>query len=317
MIRLARRGFTLTELLVVIAIIGMLMALVVPAVMSARARAQVTQCMNNQKEIATAIQQYEGAKQHYPGWQETISVGTNRSYVNVPWAAVILEYLGRRDLWTARFNEPAVNPITGTPTTVVQLRCPSSASVNMWPLSYAANCGLPDVSTSRNPPDSPSNGVFHDHRRNLPLARQVMMSSSDIRDGTSHTILFSENNQAYQWANPTSDSFVLEWQVGLIWQPTLTALRINQDRSSMSIDLDHARPSSNHSGGVVAAFCDGHQSFLRDTIAYPILVQLMTPDGQRVTKAGDSVNSGSLVSVLAGLGIDWVRPLSEDDLKIE
>src|SRR5213593_486082 len=65
-----KRGFTLVELLVVIAIIGILVALLLPAVQAAREAARRTQCMNHLKQLATACMNHHDTYKYFPsgGW---------------------------------------------------------------------------------------------------------------------------------------------------------------------------------------------------------------------------------------------------------
>src|SRR5207249_469423 len=75
---MTRRGFTLIEVLVVICIVGVLAALLIPAVQAAREAARRIQCSNNMKQVALAMQSYLGSVGVFPpGYVSTILAPAN------------------------------------------------------------------------------------------------------------------------------------------------------------------------------------------------------------------------------------------------
>ena len=101
-----RGAFTLVELLVVIAIIGVLVALLLPAVQAAREAARRTQCQNNLKQLALGVLNYESANKVFPPsgqWGEGVPGkefnSTGDIYAN--WAALALPYLEQQTIYDA------------------------------------------------------------------------------------------------------------------------------------------------------------------------------------------------------------------------
>src|ERR1700676_3210772 len=100
-----KTGFTLIELLVVIAIIGILIALLLPAVQQVREAASKLQCANNLKQIGLALHSYHDANKQFPpgyidGNTNPASTPDNDVGPGWGWAAFLLPYLEERNVFT-------------------------------------------------------------------------------------------------------------------------------------------------------------------------------------------------------------------------
>jgi prepilin-type N-terminal cleavage/methylation domain-containing protein len=142
----SRDGFTLVETLVVVSIVGLLLALVLPAVQGAREAARRAQCANNLKQIGVALHAYEGHHQCFPPHQFVTrsGVGTGLSA-----HALILPYLDQRPLYDAiNFNfmrhddsfTPLIENRTARDTRLSAFLCPSDGEP-MHRNSYRFNSG--------------------------------------------------------------------------------------------------------------------------------------------------------------------------------
>ncbi len=101
-----RSAFTLVELLVVIAIIGILIALLLPAVQAAREAARLTQCSNNLKQIGLAVQSYHSTHGCFPAGN-ILEGDTSSARPRSTWALALLPYIEQQPLFDAfDFDEP-------------------------------------------------------------------------------------------------------------------------------------------------------------------------------------------------------------------
>jgi prepilin-type N-terminal cleavage/methylation domain-containing protein/prepilin-type processing-associated H-X9-DG protein len=146
----ARRGFTLIELLVVIAIIGILVALLLPAVQSARESARRTQCTNNLKQLALAVQSYIAQVNVLPAQTLDVAVYTAKGWQNqwcTSWTASLLPHFEEQTIFNSlNFNVPMLEqpptPFYGANTTFAlttlsTLLCPSESQYKTVSFSLA------------------------------------------------------------------------------------------------------------------------------------------------------------------------------------
>ncbi|RMF92407.1 MAG: DUF1559 domain-containing protein [Planctomycetota bacterium] len=203
--RLSRwRGFTLVELLVVIAIIGILIALLLPAVQAAREAARRSQCTNNLKQFALACQNYHDTNKVFPRYSY-ISFLQGAGEQRDPWRiwqgfsvhTMILPYIEQRSIyeqidwnrWDGWYRQEPGGGIDLWANVIEAYRCPSAEkppyhATNEWAggpgCNYAVSAG-PTLFWWRHNNSCP--GAFRP---------QLETAMADIKDGTSNTILAAD-----------------------------------------------------------------------------------------------------------------------------
>jgi len=211
-------GFTLIELLVVIAIIGVLIALLLPAVQAAREAARIASCSNNLKQMGMAVHTYHEAKGTFP--PGGITQGPCCSTLSgICWSISILPHMDQQGLFdrydSNAYNEDPVNqsvrqarvPVYMCPSEegVDQLDIPESGPGGAWGRnlyyrrgSYRAVNGSADVQIRWW--DNDQNGTAHG---GLPYGWRGIMhsvgtegltteSQADVKDGLSNTLMIGE-----------------------------------------------------------------------------------------------------------------------------
>jgi len=300
-----RAAFTLVELLVVITIIGMLMALLLPAVNSARESGRRIDCTNRLKNIAEAAHAFQVDNNYFPGYMMNVPVGntSNPTQTPTPWPIMLTRYLDKVDLWNSYV---AGNAISST-FYWDEMVCPSNPPLTnqgQW-LSYVTNCGLM-ASGSANNTNSADGVCFN--QTSSPQGPRNSTDSLETAKGSSYTLLFSENTlgiitgNSTGW-NQTTAANTVQY-CGMCWQniaaPSTApnvAQQPNGDHSDASPPAsgaaltDYARPSSNHPGGMVVVFADAHTHFLRQDVQYNVYQMLMVVNPQKADWPNGSPNS--------------------------
>ena len=197
------RGFTLVELLVVIAIIGILVALLLPAIQAAREAARRSSCINNLRQMGLAMLNYESSYKVFPPSDVLVpdtKTGLLTKSLSLSVHARLLPFVEESALrslvnFSVSYNDNANKPARDT--RVAMFLCPSDGgdyALAIHPTkgaatSYQANQGSGVVwSIPSNPSDPnyalwPPNGV---------LIRNGGVKAGDVIDGLSHTAAFAE-----------------------------------------------------------------------------------------------------------------------------
>jgi prepilin-type N-terminal cleavage/methylation domain-containing protein/prepilin-type processing-associated H-X9-DG protein len=296
---LPRRGWTLLELIVVLAIIGILIALLLPAVQHARESSRRANCGTNLKQLVLAVHSYESLHGCFPPSPAMRSYGVH---------AAVLPHLEMDDLERmldrnvgAEFADPKLRGLR-----VSSFVCPTDGGAVVMgdyaPTSYAANFGTGVQRYGYN-------GLFSPLESPITEWESGPVTAAEVTDGLSNTAALSEllvgDNSTHRlrtnWQtnlpHPASDQLEIfandceggAYVPGLpqgdhVWRgrPWLEG---NASRTLYNHVLPPNRPSctnagnvqlgaytaaSQHTGGVQVAFGDGRVSFMSETIDRPI-----------------------------------------------
>jgi prepilin-type N-terminal cleavage/methylation domain-containing protein len=293
----SRAAFTLIELLVVIAIIGVLVALIMPAVQSAREAANRTQCINNLKQLGLASQEYHDSFGGFPGgWYCDSTLDTNC----VPTLAQSYMWNGLSGLFVKlelgniynelNYSTPTndVSNVTGVRRTMNVFVCPSNrravttASTNtnntvskLGPSDYRGNMaagynatagvnptytqGTTDPTNTVDSNGLPLLGIFDNGLTYL----NSNVSLADVTDGSSNTILMGETLTG-TWAEASS-----------------CCVRTTIDRQVNKPIMIKGQNyytywMSKHPGCVNFLKCDGSVSTVTNQVNRLVLVKMMT-----------------------------------------
>src|SRR3954469_15351183 len=140
--RLSRKGFTLVELLVVIAIIGVLVALLLPAVQAAREAARRTQCTNNIRQLGLSVHNFHDVNLVFPASQDQW-INSKGVTIGCSWHTRILPFIEQQAVYQqynfdAAWDDTATNakPTTGIICTKIKgFLCPTAPAENTRPIN--------------------------------------------------------------------------------------------------------------------------------------------------------------------------------------
>ncbi len=315
-----RHGFTLVELLVVIAIIGILIALLLPAVQAAREAARRIQCTNHLKQIALALHSYASAigtfppaaildASDYPNTTYDVVANARSGRHGTSWMLQILPYLEQASLYDRwDFTENVVGNRGVAELDLAGFYCPTRRSaprrddLPMNPLGFSA--GGNDYGGCIGRANAWHNALPHSFSpRTKVLGGQTGSSGSnyagifipnqatafrDLSDGSSSTLLVGELQRLWgdtdEMGREAFKSFD-GWALGGVGTLFTTAFMPPDEVYLNTGGLNNGffeSPGSDHPGGANMAFADGAVRFFSENIDPRILDALGSRAGGEV-----------------------------------
>jgi prepilin-type N-terminal cleavage/methylation domain-containing protein len=290
-------GFTLVELLVVIAIIGVLVALLLPAIQASREAARRGSCGNNLKQIGLAIAQYQLSNKAFPSSSsdtletaETSFFDLNEENSRLSWGSLTLPYLelssvastmDRSEHALKGKNQFAAGSIVPT------YRCPSYSGADFsddnryaqldhkFAIGNYVALGCSTVGNLW--------GVDKDFKPDGIIIPGGAVTPAQVTDGLTHTVLITE----------TREEMLAAWADGMTAAVTALVYDRNHppqyadDRATLNYTpyfnddgiLSKYGPSSMHPGGANHQFGDGSVRFVRDDVAAKVYAAFSTRAG--------------------------------------
>ena len=268
-------GFTLVELLVVIAIIGVLVALLLPAVQAAREAARRCACQNNISQLALGVHNYEFHTERLPAGviNPEGPILSEPEGQHVSWLVQILPYIEQKNAYRLFDQEAGAYAKVNSDVRALSIDlfvCPSFPGDEMNEDKTVARTTYAGVHhDTESPIDGDNNGL---------LFLNSYLSYSDIRDGSSQTLLIGEY-LAYEdqlgWVSGTRATLR---NTGAKINAEVERIRKNRvQRNNESEDKDVRSVggfSSAHPGIVLFAFADGATKAILEDISEEVYQQL-------------------------------------------
>jgi prepilin-type processing-associated H-X9-DG protein len=271
------------------------------------------------KQTSTALVGFASKKQYFPGYISEMPVensqGIQSGTILVSWVAQLLPYIDRSDMYDA-IRRGQFNPADGF---IDLVSCPMDPPDTKGTphLSYVINSGTWDVdhpgrviANGQGWRDHKANGVSHNlagmlgqyagapnNARMLGQMKQAAMAvrvSPDFissNDGSSTTLLLSENVDAGTWIGLPGDleHVASQGETTFVWMPSPVPINEGAGNATSTTSPQFARPSSNHDGVVVVSFADGHAESLNVDVDPTVFARLMSPNGREANIKGELV----------------------------